>query len=243
MGYPAGRFGLANSTFPKGVTAMPPHRSKKSHFLQMLEAGMDPAAAARKAKIRHRQTAHRYRQVWLLCKELDRQEAARQAQKEAVEARKAAQKAQAAAAKAKEAQAAEQEARRAQELRCKVCGSPQPPHGVGCHCYRPAPVPQAPPPPPPLRPLSAQQEYRQRVALAEETSIGDPFSSPPDRPGPRLCRPGVAAMAGPAHRRREAAGQARADRRAKGTGPPELAVNAARKGPPAMTPEQTACSF
>lgn len=64
---------------------MPIHRSKKSHFLQLISRGIDPPTAAHKAKIRHRQTAYAYRQEWLAI-QAEQARAAAKAQKQAQEA-------------------------------------------------------------------------------------------------------------------------------------------------------------
>ena len=44
---------------------MPKQRTKRFRFFDLLASGLEPSEAAKKAKIRHRQTAYRYRQDWL----------------------------------------------------------------------------------------------------------------------------------------------------------------------------------
>jgi hypothetical protein len=148
--------------------------TKRTRFTALIDQGLTRSQAAQRVKVRSRSTAKRWHDSHLAA------QAPTPAELEAHAARVRASAAQA-------AQLAEEEARRAQEGRCKTCGNPQPPHGVGCHCFRPPaqPTPEAQPPAVfphsavcpcyACRPPSAQETHRQRVAIAEEACVPDPY--------------------------------------------------------------------
>jgi len=144
--------------------------TKRTRFTALLDQGFTRSAAAQRVKVRSRSTAKRWHDAHLAAQAPEPQPTP--AELEAHQAR----------VRASQAKAqAEQEARRAQEVRCKRCGSPQPPVGVGCHCYRRGPEAPAQPSKvqPDFGPLDFRTQERHRVAVAEEAAVSDPHGRRP----------------------------------------------------------------